>query len=149
MRDGHFIDFTDLKNTVFEDLGKRDFTINAMAWSPDTGIIDPFQGHSDLKRKILKVVRPENLAKDPLRVLRAYRIAAQLDIRIEEGTRQCLKRYSHGLREVDHERTTEEIIKLITCTKASHYLFLSKEDKVLPEIRSLKSRILYNNIHLI
>jgi tRNA nucleotidyltransferase/poly(A) polymerase len=146
LKGGHFIDFTRLERSIVHDLGRRDYTINALAWSPEKGIVDPFNGESDLKRKIVKLIHPDNLARDPLRVLRAYRIAAQLDLRIDDGTRKSIRKYSRRLKSVAQERITEELFKLLCCADASHYLTLSAEDKVLHEVIGVTNHYLRTNL---
>ena len=134
LKKGQFIDFSDLKDTINKDLGTRDFTVNAMAWSPEEGLIDPFGGCDDLQAKIIRVVAPENLSSDPLRVLRAYRIAAQLDFAINRRTRALLKENAINLIHTASERITEEIFKVLYNHNAYNYLILCNNDNVLREV---------------
>ena len=129
-----FIDFSCIDKTILDDLGHRDFTINAMAWSPRTGIIDPFEGRKDLQNMKLRVVDSVNLLEDPLRIIRAYRIAAQLGFELDKNTRKYLKKYAKEIRKPSPERTTEEIFKLLNNDKAVNYLELCNEDRVLGNI---------------
>jgi tRNA nucleotidyltransferase/poly(A) polymerase len=137
LKSGHVIDFSRFKNSILKDLGERDFTINAMAWSPHAGIIDPFNGERDLRQGVIRLVNPVNLGKDPLRILRAYRIATQLRFSIGEGTRIYLSKYSAGLKSVARERITEEFFKLIIASNALYYLRLASNDKVLYKVTSI------------
>jgi len=130
----HYFDFSCIDKTILEDLGHRDFTINAMAWSPRTGIIDPFEGRHDLQNMILRVVDSANLLEDPLRIIRAYRIAAQLGFELDNNTRKYLRKYSREISKPSPERITEEIFKLLNNENAIHYLMLCNEDKVLGNI---------------
>ncbi|MDO9028239.1 MAG: hypothetical protein Q7U68_05190, partial [Candidatus Roizmanbacteria bacterium] len=117
-----------------EDLLRRDFTINAIAWSLKTGILDPFTGRSDMENKIVKAVRMNNLLADPLRVVRAYRIAAELGFEIEENTRVNLKRFAKGLVIISPERITEETFKILKNKNAAAYLNECFNDGVLEKI---------------
>lgn len=70
------------------DLARRDYTVNAIAWDVRAGeLSDPFDGRGDLTRRTLRAIAEANLVDDPLRLLRGYRLAAQLDFAIEPGTR--------------------------------------------------------------
>lgn len=146
---GHSIDFTLLKRSIKRDLSQRDYTINAIAWSPEKGIIDPYDGVSDLNNRLIKMIDPDNLVDDPLRILRAYRLAAQLGFQIEEGTRSLLKKHSNGLKLVASERITEELIKLLMSEHAACYLEMSKRDKVLNEVMTITPHNLSVNTALL
>lgn len=128
------LDFSSLKVSINNDLKERDFTINAIAWSPETGIIDPFGGRKDLNNHIIKAVRVKNLTDDPLRVIRAYRIAAELGFKIEAHTRKYLKRYSKGFAKVAPERITEELFKILSNENAVGHLNECHKDKILEKI---------------
>jgi tRNA nucleotidyltransferase (CCA-adding enzyme) len=149
LKNGQFLDFSYFKNKINNDLGKRDFTINAIAWSPVTGIIDPFHGESDLKCKIIRVINPDNLADDPLRVLRAYRIASQLGFDYAKGTRNYLRKHSGGLKDIASERITEELFKLLCNENATYYLCLSAQDKVLHKILDARNHNLDSNLMML
>jgi tRNA nucleotidyltransferase/poly(A) polymerase len=71
LKDGVTLDFTRPMGTLYEDLSKRDFTINAIAWSPENGIIDPYNGLKDIQERIIRALGKENFLADPLRMLRA------------------------------------------------------------------------------
>jgi tRNA nucleotidyltransferase/poly(A) polymerase len=148
LKDKQFIDFTYLREPIEENLRQRDFTIDAIAWSPKTGIVDPFKGSKDLKNKLIKVVMPKNLANDPLRVLRAYRLAAQLGFSIEENTRRYLRDYADGLVTVAPERITEELFKILNNRNAGYYLKACYKDKVLEKIFRLDPGKLRKNLKL-
>ena len=149
LRSGEFIDFTLLENNILEDLQKRDFTVNAMAWSPETGLIDPMKGKSDLKNRTIKVVNPDNLVDDPLRVLRAYRLAAQLGFSIEKKTRICLRKYAELIVNVAPERITEELFKLLNNEQAAYLLPVCHKDKVLNKVLGVNYLKFNDNIDLI
>lgn len=147
LRNKDVLDFSYLQGSIDEDLKKRDFTINAMAWSPKTGIIDPFEGQSDLNNKIIKAVRMKNLLNDPLRILRAYRLASELSFKIEQETKESLKRYARVLPVVASERITEEFFKILKNKNATKYLNECYKDEVLERI--FKSSQLASNIKLL
>lgn len=114
-------DFSAFRNRTIEgDLRKRDFTINAMAipWeafypsrSLET-ILDPFGGRIDLKKRIIRTVTPESLQEDPLRMLRAYRISAELHFEIDADVLLQIEEHANKIKEVAAERVTEEFNRI-------------------------------------
>lgn len=129
-----FIDFSVLQKDITDDLGERDFTVNAIAWSPEGGLIAP-QGHlEDLNQGLIRTVNPINLLNDPLRVIRAYRFSAQLGFDIEQNTRGYLKRYAHDLENTSSERITEEFIHILNSKLSHKYILLAAKDKVFYEV---------------
>ncbi|HEW81831.1 MAG TPA: CCA tRNA nucleotidyltransferase [Nitrospirae bacterium] len=149
LKDGNFIDFNNLEQKIEGDLLHRDYTINAMAWSPETGIIDPTGGISDLGKREIIAVSPDNLQNDPLRVLRAYRIAAQLNLLINSTTRSYLKKYSSTLINSAPERITEELYKLLNSADPLKYLKLCGQDGIFEAIFGLTASNIRVNIDLI
>lgn len=101
---------TDIK----EDLSRRDFTINAMAYSDKTGLIDLFGGVSDLESRIIRTVGipDERLGEDALRILRAYRFASVLGFSLEKNLVRASERLAHLLKNVSGERILTELVKL-------------------------------------
>lgn len=102
-------------NKIEEDLARRDFTINALALSADETIIDPFGGQEDIKNGIIQAVGDPNqrFKEDALRLMRAIRIAAQLEFEIDEKTLQSIKEDSSLLKEIAYERIRDELFKLL------------------------------------
>ena len=102
-------------NTIEEDLSRRDFTINAMAYNDIRGLIDPFHGQIDLeKRKIRCVNDPDTRFKeDALRMLRAHRFAAKLNFEIEEHTKLAIEKNSSLLRYISIERIRSELVEIM------------------------------------
>ena len=100
---------------IGEDLRRRDFTINAMAYNDEDGLIDLFSGRDDLKRGIIRCVgnADERFSEDALRILRAVRFAAQLDFDIDAATRDAISTHAPNLRAVSKERILVEVSKLI------------------------------------
>lgn len=101
-------------DTVEEDLARRDFTINALAWHPLTGdLLDPFGGRSDLGAGVLRTVGApeERFAEDYLRILRALRFAGQFELEVDPQTWAALRAAAPHLRELSAERVREELVK--------------------------------------
>ena len=98
-----------------EDLLRRDFTINAMAYNDKDGLVDLFGGMEDIKRGLIRAVGvpKERFSEDALRILRAVRFSAQLGYTIEEKTREAIKELAPTLKNISAERIREEIEKLI------------------------------------
>lgn len=118
--DGEYEDCRHPKEVVFtksllEDLKRRDFTINAMAYNRAQGLVDEFDGIGDLKRGIIRCVgnAHERFQEDALRMLRAVRFAAQLGFQMEEGTRAAIGDLKENLRKVSAERIQTELVKLL------------------------------------
>lgn len=110
-------------DSLEEDLHRRDFTVNAIAYNPHTGeILDPLQGCLDLHQGILRMIAPENLAADPLRLLRAYRQAAQLDFELDPDTQIEIRRLSPHLKEVAAERVRGELSYLLSTPRGTPFL---------------------------
>lgn len=101
--------------SLLEDLKRRDFTINAMAYNPGTGIVDEFDGIGDLERGIIKCVgNPyERFNEDALRMLRAVRFSGQLGFEIEENTFNAIKELAPNLKKISAERIRTELNKLV------------------------------------
>ena len=102
--------------SLTEDLARRDFTINAMAYNDRRGLSDPFGGRDDLEKGLLRCVgEPEaRFSEDALRILRALRIAAVYGFIIEEQTAKAAMELRHTLRNISAERISVELKKLLT-----------------------------------
>ena len=119
--DGEYEDARHPKDVIFtsnllEDLKRRDFTINAMAYNDETGLVDAFDGIADLKTKRIRCVGDptERFTEDALRMMRAVRFAAQLGFTIEDATRQAICDMSENLAKISAERIQVELVKLVT-----------------------------------
>lgn len=101
--------------SLLEDLKRRDFTINAMAYSHGTGIVDAFDGMGDLKGRIIRCVGDpmERFTEDALRILRAIRFSAQLDFSIDQGTWNAIGTIAPNIAKVSKERIQVELTKLL------------------------------------
>ena len=129
------VEFT---SNLREDLRRRDFTINAMAYNDKEGIVDLFGGLKDIEQKVIRAVGDpkERFEEDALRILRAVRFSAQLDYAIEENTKEAIKELSHTLSNISAERIREELEKLLMSDhpdrmRDAYYLGITKA--VLPE----------------
>ncbi|MDB9528381.1 CCA tRNA nucleotidyltransferase [Oscillatoria sp. CS-180] len=114
------------------DLHRRDFTVNAIAYHPHTELIfDPLGGCADLKRRLLRMIAADNLADDPLRLLRAYRQAAQLGFSLDEQTRITIHQLAPLLGKVAAERVRGELDCLLSKPEGTPLMKLAREDDVL------------------
>lgn len=100
---------------LIEDLKRRDFTINAMAYNDEKGLVDAFDGAGDLEKGIIRCVgkAQERFEEDALRVLRGIRFAAQLGFTVEEKTRQAMAQLAGNLANISAERIQIELVKLL------------------------------------
>ncbi|MCX7593866.1 MAG: CCA tRNA nucleotidyltransferase [Fischerella sp.] len=114
------------------DLHRRDFTVNAIAYNPHTQeIIDPLQGCADIKKHLLRMVSPANLADDPLRLLRAYRQASQLDFTIETATQAAIRTLASHIVKVAPERVRVELGYMLASSQATPWLIDASKDGLL------------------
>lgn len=113
--DGRHPEQVSFTRSLTEDLARRDFTVNAMAWSKDSGVVDPFGGREDLREGILRCVGEPALRfeEDSLRILRALRFAATLGFSLDSATESALRQGREGLSRVSPERIREETEKLL------------------------------------
>lgn len=118
--DGEYEDSRHPKEVLFtgkleEDLQRRDFTMNALAYNDRSGLVDCFGGACDMKQRLVRAVgRPEErFEEDALRMMRAVRFAAQLGFEIEDKTEAAIKRMASGLARISAERIQTELIKLL------------------------------------
>ena len=124
--------------SLVEDLRRRDFTINAMAYSPEKGIIDLFGGQEDLQAGIIRCVgeAKERFTEDALRILRALRFSAQLGFEIEEKTQAAIRALAPNLNKISKERIQVELDKLL-CSPHPERMELAYElgvsQVILPE----------------
>lgn len=135
-----------------EDLARRDFTVNAMAYSPEEGLVDPFGGKRDLAAGVLRCVgNPDRrFEEDALRLLRALRFSSVLGFSIEEQTAAALRRCRGWLTSLSAERVREELLRLICGEHAAGVLRRYPEAVavVLPEIRPMVGFDQHNPHHV-
>ncbi len=120
------IDFASFRgDTLEEDLRDRDFTMNAMAadlLGDPSALIDPLNGVTDLRMKVLRRCSPQSIAADPIRVLRAARLSAQFDLKIHPDTVIDIRRHAGELSHSSPERVRDEFFKLLGIPKAARGL---------------------------
>lgn len=126
-------DFAQQEGSTLEtDLHRRDFTVNAIAYNPHTGeLIDPLQGCADLQQRLLRMVSPANLQDDPLRLLRAYRQAAQLGFIIDPDTQSVIRQLAPQLSQVAAERVRVELGYLLSSSEGTRWIRAASEDGLL------------------
>ena len=114
--DGRHPESVSFTRSLKEDLLRRDFTINAMAYNDDDGLVDPYGGEQDLTARIIRCVgNPiERFGEDALRMLRAIRFSACLSFDIEEATLSAIKELAPSIKAVSPERICAELLKLLT-----------------------------------
>ena len=136
-----------------EDLLRRDFTINAMAYNPDEGLQDPYHGLDDLEKGLIRCVGDPDarFSEDALRMMRAVRFSAQLDFDIEENTAEAIKKHAPDLSRISVERVCAELVKLIV---SDHPEYMLKAydygitKVVLPEFDALMETQQKNRHHI-
>lgn len=134
------------------DLRNRDFTINAIGCKIEKNkseLIDLLSGIEDLKKKIIRIIDEKNIIDDPLRVLRAYRFAAQFGFSIEKTTLELIEKHKSLITLVSIERITQELIKLFEGDFAGKNLYLMNNsglfDEIFPEL--IPQRKIPPNLH--
>ena len=145
--DGEYEDGRHPKEVQFtknleEDLKRRDFTINAMAYNEQTGMVDVFGGVEDLKNKIIRCVgvAGERFDEDALRIMRAFRFSAQLGFSIEENTRIAAAERADNLKKISAERIRTELTKLLLSKNPDRLLMMQQNgitNIVLPEFDAM------------
>jgi putative nucleotidyltransferase with HDIG domain len=126
--------------TIEEDLSRRDFTINSIALRINDKsyfeLIDPYDGEKDLNKKIVKAVGDANVRfkEDALRLIRAVRIATELEFIIEKNTLEKVKEDAKLIEHVSSERIRSEILKILSCKNAYDGIMLLKDSSLLEEV---------------
>ena len=134
--DGRHPDEVHFVPDVREDLARRDFTINAMAYNAKEGLVDPFGGQADLQSGILRAVGVprQRFTEDALRILRLYRFAARFGFSIDPPTAQAAQELCAHLDCVSVERIEEELAKLLSAPAPAAYLDEKIFGVILPEL---------------
>jgi len=119
-KDGDYVDnrrpeFVEYTNDIIQDLSRRDFTVNAMAYNEETGLIDPYNGIEDLHNTVIKCVGNSvvRFSEDALRMLRAVRFSAQLSFFIDNEVIYALKKKATNIRNISAERIRDELNKIL------------------------------------
>lgn len=130
-------------SNIIEDLGRRDFTINAMAYNQQEGLIDPFDGLNDLQNKIIKAVgSPDDRFKeDALRMMRAIRFACQLDLLLDKNTDEAIVKNKKLINNISKERINDELSKILISQYPSRGIKLLRDtgllNEILPEVERM------------
>ena len=139
-----FLDFATYRGSnLEEDLHARDFTINAIAFNLQTQtLIDPLNGASDLRAKVIRACSPTSLSDDPVRILRAVRLAAAFEFKIELETRKAMKQAASLLPRISPERQRDELFKMLEGPKPDASMraleILGVFPYLLPELPAMK-----------
>lgn len=155
--DGEYEDGRHPKEVLFtknleEDLKRRDFTINAMAYNEQAGMVDIFGGVEDLENKIIRCVgvAGDRFDEDALRIMRAFRFSAQLGFVIEENTRAAAAERAENLEKISAERIRTELTKLLLSKNPDRLLWLKQNGitrMVLPEFDAMLATEQNNSNH--
>jgi poly(A) polymerase len=142
------LDFTSFEDSLEQDLGRRDFSIDAIALdlaevgAKDPTPIDPFNGRGDIKAKLIRAVSPNAFEADPARLLRAARLAAELGFSLEAKTEALVKSQCHLISNVAGERLREELLRLMAVPHPERFLLHLDELGLLtalfPELEATK-----------
>ena len=144
------IDFSTFEGSIEQDLGRRDFTIDAMAVdlsqlgkeNTEIQLIDPFGGWDDLHQGVIRAVAETAFTSDAVRLLRAVRLTAELGFSINEETEALIRRYSHLISGVAGERVREELLRLLAVPRAGQFLSYVDElgllTALIPELAQAK-----------
>jgi tRNA nucleotidyltransferase (CCA-adding enzyme) len=118
--------------SIEDDMGRRDFTVNAMARRLESGdVVDPFGGADDLRRRVLRTVRPRSFAEDPLRLVRGLRLVSQLDLDPDSDTREQMGAEAASIGLVSGERLGDELAKLLQGQNPAKALLIARDTGVL------------------
>ena len=134
--DGRHPDEVRFVPDVREDLARRDFTINAMAYNAAEGLVDPFGGQKDLQNGLLRAVGEpqQRFTEDALRILRLYRFAARFGFALDAATARAARQLAPHLDCISAERIQEELAKLLAAPQPGAYLEPAVLAVVLPEL---------------
>ena len=134
--DGRHPDEVQFVPDVREDLARRDFTINAMAYNEAEGLVDPFGGQKDLQNGLLRAVAEpqQRFTEDALRILRLYRFAARFGFALDAATARAARQLAPHLDCISAERIQEELAKLLAAPQPGAYLEPAVLAVVLPEL---------------
>ena len=135
--DNRHPDWVEFVPDIERDLARRDFTVNAMAYSPTRGYADPFGGREDLKNRILRAVGDpaERFQEDSLRILRGIRFAVRFGLTVDPATEKAMHSQAHLMENLARERVFEELCKLLPCVTAGDLLrFAPILAAVIPEL---------------
>jgi len=124
--DGRHPTSVSFTRSLEDDLARRDFTMNALAWHPESGLIDPFGGQKDIENRLIRGVGNPNLRfkEDALRMMRAVRFSSQLNFNISPETLSAIKDNAVGLKQISAERVRDELTKMLLSPHPEKFLLL-------------------------
>ncbi len=149
--DGRHPDSVEFVGNIHDDLARRDFTMNAIAYNHEDGFIDPFGGIEDIKNKLICCVGTpvDRFTEDPLRIMRTVRFAAQLGFRIETYTGIGMIKVNDGLAKISAERIQSELCKIIVSHHPEYILdYYMDISPALPELKSMLGCSQNNMYHI-
>lgn len=150
--DGRHPDSVSFTTNIRDDLARRDLTVNAMAYEPETGLIDPFGGREDLKNKVIRCVGDphKRFSEDALRLMRTIRFAAVLGFEIEQNTLCAVHDLSHTITCVAKERIFSEFYKTVCAPHAAEALRAAPEliFAAVPQLENLKDVPQHSKYHI-
>lgn len=150
--DSRHPDSVEFVQSIEEDLARRDFTINAIAWHPERGLLDPFDGVADLEHKVIKVVGDPNARfnEDALRILRACRFASQLGFKIDHDTFAAMVSHKYLVLKVSTERVLHELDLFLQGSYVHDALMRTVDvlSIVLPELCAMKNCEQHTKYHI-
>ena len=140
--DGLEIEISDFKGkSITEDLSNRDFTINALALDKNGNLIDPYNGLQSIKNKTISLIDKQGMAfqEDPLRILRAIRLASTMNFKIDKNCKMQMEYKKRLLEEVAVERIYNELIKILISDKPAYYIRenMSIFFEILPDLKPM------------
>lgn len=147
----NYFDFAKIEGeNIFEDLSRRDLTINAICYDiKNDNFIDPYNGIDDIKNRVIKAISEKNIIDDPLRIMRVFRFSTVLDFEIEPKTLELIKKHSNLLLQPAKERLTYELIKMFGGQNTNKALLLMDKydliEKIFPYYSEIKK--IPNNSH--
>ena len=149
--DNRHPEWVEFVTDIEKDLARRDFTVNAMAYSPTRGFADPFGGREDLKNGILRAVGDpvKRFQEDSLRILRGVRFAVRFGFAVEENTLAAMDSQAHLMDNLARERVFDELCKLLPAVKAEDLLkFAPVLCRVIPELKPMVGYDQKNRHHI-
>ncbi|MDR2671630.1 MAG: HD domain-containing protein [Oscillospiraceae bacterium] len=150
--DGRRPDHVTFSDSLLDDLARRDFTMNAIACHPQTGLVDPFDGAKDIRRRVIRTVgAPQaRFTEDALRIMRACRFASELGFSLDPATADAVTALTPMLANVSAERTSAELIKLLLGAHVEHALctYRAVLSAVVPPLAALQG-LTQNQYHFL
>jgi tRNA nucleotidyltransferase (CCA-adding enzyme) len=151
--DGRHPSLVEFTRNIEDDLRRRDFTMNALAWNEERGIVDPFGGVEDIHSRIIRAVGipEERFQEDALRMLRAIRFAATLDFEIHSETLDAIAKNNKLIMNISGERIRDEITGILTSKRPEKFILLKDTGLlkiILPEVDSCFKTQQHNPHHI-